>query len=100
MVVVQRVLPALLDQAGDVKLNAAIKMLSRGSGLLSPPRNRSRLDCGKVVTHSVPGWWQRLKGQAGLLCRGPGEGQWGPSNWAQGKPSVPQGGSSQQGHTR
>lgn len=41
---------------------AAIKMLSRGSGLLSPPRNRSRLDCGKVVTHSVPEWWQRLKG--------------------------------------
>jgi hypothetical protein len=42
---------------------AAIKMLSSGSGLLSPPRNMSRLDCGKGDTKSVPRQKPRLEGE-------------------------------------
>lgn len=50
---------------------AANKMLSRGSGLLSPPRNMSRLDCGKATAHSISRMEAKTQGTAGLFYREP-----------------------------
>ena len=54
---------------------AAIRMLSRGSGLLSPPRNRSRLDWGEVVTTQSLDGSRDSRGWQGCYRGDPGEGR-------------------------
>lgn len=89
MVVVQWVLPALLDHLVDVKLEGCHQDVVQGLRAALTSQKQVKAGLWKGGDPFNP--WMVAETQGGRqgCCVGdPGEGRWGPSNWTQGKPPL------------